>query len=139
MIVDGDKDIHISYVLLDSSGEFLSTNLNNIYVKTRKGIKRKEKGKCMNIINIYSLRENNKDVMVLKYILNCLGFYVRELNDFNSISSSLLDIYIIYDNNNDMLSFLKNKRMDKTNSLFIDRCNIIDCYKYDKIILFRTL
>ena len=86
----------------------------------------------MNIINIYSLRENNKDVMVLKYILNCLGFYVRELNDFNNISLSLLDIYIIYDNNNDMLSFLKNKRMDKTNSLFIDRCNIIDCYKYDK-------
>ena len=25
----------------------------------------------MNIINIYSLKENNKDVMVLKYILNC--------------------------------------------------------------------
>jgi hypothetical protein len=43
MIVDGDKDIHISYVLLDSSGEFLSTNLNNIYVKTRKGIKKKKK------------------------------------------------------------------------------------------------
>lgn len=33
MIIDGDKDIHISYVLLDNSGEFLSTNLDNIYVK----------------------------------------------------------------------------------------------------------
>jgi len=86
----------------------------------------------MNIINIYSLKENNKDVMVLKYILNCLGFYVKELNDFNNISLSLLDIYIIYDNNDDMLFFLKNKSMDKTNSLFIDRCNIIECYKYDK-------
>jgi hypothetical protein len=42
MIVDGDKDIHISYVLLDNSGEFLSTNLDNIYVKIRKGIKRKK-------------------------------------------------------------------------------------------------